>query len=1117
MGNISSYDVLIEKLNSFIKKYYLNQLLKGGIYFIAIGLALFLSVSILEYIGKFNSTIRTILFYSSSLLILATFAAYILIPLAKLFQIGKQISHEQAAGIIGQHFSEVSDKLNNVLQLKQNLGGSEALIEASINQKSNELKPIPFVAAINLGENKKFLKYALPPLVALMAILFFSPNILSESTNRLVSHRVEFIPEAPFTFVIENENLSAIKFEDFPLVVEIEGEEVPNEIKVQFRDREVLMKKQSERRFEYVFKNLQSSFNFNLQALDFSSPNFELKVLPKPKISFFNIEVELPKYLKRSPISISNTGDLNLPEGSKVKWVLNTEDAEEVFLKLNDSIIETNRIGENKFSLEEYLFNSQFYKIFIKNSAVDITDSVQYTIKTIKDKRPEIELDVSRDSNNLNQLYFNGIVKDDYGFSRLEFHYQLIRANGEKELKQVQQLSINYNLSITDYYHQLNTSNFNLKSGDQLNYYFTVWDNDGVNGSKPASTAKLNFTVPSQKELSEKENQSNEKIKDELKDNIELAKDIREDLERLKEKMIDKKKVGFQEKKMLESILKKQKKIQSSLKKLNEKNKEKSELQKEYTDVDEEILEKQKQLEELFEKVMTEEMKEMLDEIEKMMEELKKEDIQKALEKMELNNEELEKELDRNLELFKQLELEKELADTKKQLDELKQKQDDLKEKTEDKKGDKEDLQKEQESLKEEFEEVEKKIEQIKEKNDELESPNEMPSTESLEEQIKEDMKESAEELGKKNNKKSSESQEDASEKMQEMSDQLSDLQMQMQSSANAENLEDLRFLLENLIQLSFDQEDLMESLKETNVNDPQYFVHAKQQKKLKDDAKIIEDSLFALSKRVIQLQSIVNKEMSAVNFNMQKAIAQLAERKTAIANSRQQFAMTSINNLALLLDEAMQQMQSQMNLKSNGSCSKPGQGSPKPGAGNSMSKLQQQLNQQLEDLKKSLEKGSSPKGEKPGSNPGNSGKGGMSKQLAKTAAKQAAIREALGKLQEQLNQEGNKEGMGGLKKLGELMEETETDLVNKRITNETILRQQEILTRLLESEKAQREREKEEKRESIEYSGEIERNPNEFLEYNRKKMKEVELLRTLPPTFNQFYKQKVSDYFKNL
>ena len=102
--------------------------------------------------------------------------------------------------------------------------------------------------------------------------------------------------------------------------------------------------------------------------------------------------------------------------------------------------------------------------------------------------------------------------------------------------------------------------------------------------------------------------------------------------------------------------------------------------------------------------------------------------------------------------------------------------------------------------------------------------------------------------------------------KMDQLSEQLSQMQQQMSAESNAENLEDLRALLENIIQLSFDQEEVMEKINKTSSNDPRYVTLAQQQKKLKDDSKIVEDSLFALSKRIQKLEAArtINQEMTA-------------------------------------------------------------------------------------------------------------------------------------------------------------------------------------------------------------------------------------------------------------
>ena len=135
-------------------------------------------------------------------------------------------------------------------------------------------------------------------------------------------------------------------------------------------------------------------------------------------------------------------------------------------------------------------------------------------------------------------------------------------------------------------------------------------------------------------------------------------------------------------------------------------------------------------------------------------------------------------------------------------------------------------------------------------------------------------------------------------------------------------------------------------------------------------------------------------------------------------------------------------------------------------------------------------------------------------------AAKQAAIRKQLNDMKKELKGEGDEgsNGAGGnLQKLSDLMEQNETDIVNKNITQQTLNRQKEIMTRLLESEKAEREREKDNKRESKTGSDAPNRNPNDFFEYNQQKEREIELLKTLPPTFLPFYKNKTTNYFENI
>ena len=166
----ANQNILLLKLDEFIRKYYKNQLIRGLLYSLGLLVGAFLFVVVAEYFAEFGTTIRTSLFYAFLGLSTYILAKYIITPVLKLNKLGAIISYDQAASIIGTHFNSINDKLLNTLQLQRHNGSilSSDLLEASIHQKMEELKPIPFTAAINLNENKRYLKYALPPIALLL-------------------------------------------------------------------------------------------------------------------------------------------------------------------------------------------------------------------------------------------------------------------------------------------------------------------------------------------------------------------------------------------------------------------------------------------------------------------------------------------------------------------------------------------------------------------------------------------------------------------------------------------------------------------------------------------------------------------------------------------------------------------------------------------------------------------------------------------------------------------------------------------------------------------------------------------------------------------------------------
>ena len=321
------------------------------------------------------------------------------------------------------------------------------------------------------------------------------------------------------------------------------------------------------------------------------------------------------------------------------------------------------------------------------------------------------------------------------------------------------------------------------------------------------------------------------------------------------------------------------------------------------------------------------------------------------------------------------------------------------------------------------------------------------------------------------------------------------------------EDMAALRQLLENLVGLSFDQEDLIQNVRSTAINTPKYIEEVQYQYKLKDDFKLIEDSLQALSKRVFQIESFVTEKVTEINSNMKAGLESLEDRKKPQAADHQQRTMKNVNDLALMLSDVMDQMQQQMSSMMAGSqmCTKPGSSKGKSGKVpmDKISQGQQQLNDQMKQMKNAMERAKNDQGQ--------------ARQFAQMAAKQAALRKALRDAKKQMQEEGRGKDAKGLQQVIDAMDKIETELVNKRLSNEMLKRQEQILTRLLEAEKAEREREFDNKRKAESAEQKERELPPSLEKYIKQREAEIELYKTVSPALRPYYKILVEEYFKEL
>jgi hypothetical protein len=1112
---MSAYESLLKQIDAFIKKYYRNQVLKGFLMILTIFLVSLLVVSGLEFIGHFNQYVRGFLFFVFIGLNVGVASYYFIVPLLKFYSFGKRIDQQQASKIIGSFFPQISDRLLNTLQLNENVSeGSIEIIRASVRQRAKGLSAFEFTQAVNFKDNLKYVKLFSPVFILFLCVAVFLPEMLKDGTKRVVLFQEEFVRLAPFDFVVQNESWVVDEGDDFLVQVKLQGNSFPDKVYLNNGDGRFLMNLTKRNEAGFWLENVDRSQNISFSGNEFNSKEYLLKVVPKSSISMVKVGLIYPKYLSKPSETLRNVGDLVIPEGTEVSAVFLAKNSDKVVYKRGNSALE---IKGSQFQKRFMARDPERIVLVVKNGTSRSLDTSYVNISVVKDQFPSIGVSERKDSMVTSRSFFSGQISDDYGVSKLEFVYSIVKADGrilDKKEKVNQNGGLDQPFSFA-----VDFAQEKLELKDRIDYHFVVYDNDGVNGSKASRSQSFSFKVPDFDELKEKRADEQNQIEKKLEDVLRKSNELKADLKRLKKEALNKQGDSWKMKNEVNRLQMQQESLTKDLKNLKNKMEQSVGEKNQLSEMDKELMEKQREIDKLLEELMDDEMRDLLKKLDEMLEKQNKEGFQDEMEKLENKADEQNNQLDRSLEMLKKLKVNEKIDDLEKSLKELAKDQEKLKLEQESRAIDKDSAVKEQEKINEKFDKLDKELENIHQLNKGLDRPMPIGEQKELREKIKQELEGAKSDLQKGKKGKAGEQQKGGADDMNKMAEELNNMQEDANEQQAGEDLDLLKQILKNLMTLSFDQEENMKRFTKVNDADPAYQKYGRNQRKIIGDTKSVADSMMALAKRQPKIASFVDGELSSIKDNQMVILESIDEHRRREIGVHQQYVMTSYNNLALLLNESLESMQNQMkNAKpGEGSCNKPGgKGKPKPGEGMGTKDMKEMLKDQLEQMEKGMGKGKKP-GEGSGSMPGNKGKpvqGGLSsKQLSKMAAEQSAIRQRLEQMRNELNKDGKGSG-NELNKLLDELEKQEQDLINRYVDRQLINRQHEILTRLLESEKALKERGFDEKRESKPGKEQPNSNLIRFDEYNKEKLRQIEMLKSVDPGLRKYYKDKANDYF---
>lgn len=1086
---MSDSTIIYQKLEDFTRKYYTNELLRGKIFFVGLGLVYFIFTLFVEHFLWLRPMERAVLFCLFIIVEMFLLVRLILFPFSKLVKLQKGIDHQQASEIIGSHFNEVGDKLINFLQLVQNTERSELLL-ASIQQKLMELQPIPFTNAVNFRTNKKYLPWALLPVV----FLFFfyatgNGTILSQSFDRVLHFNTPFSPPAPFQFQILNASLITEENKDVTIRVLTRGNVVPEKTIIFFNNESYFMETIRPGEFEFTVTHPTQDLTFHLEANEIRSIDYQLKVVAVPSITNFEMQLRFPSYLKKKPQIIQGTGNAIVPEGTQILWKATTQATQSMSWKSVGAALSFTKKG-NQFLFSKNILQNTDYQISSSNSRTKHNEKLNYQLVVTKDQFPTIQVNQAPDSLKLGTNYCVGQISDDYGLSKLQIVYY-----PKDRPSNTRRGTIPIKTVVFDQFIFSFPSNLAVQAGINYEYYFEVFDNDAIHHFKRTKSSLFSSRIATAEENEEQSLRKQAENSSGLEKSLKFQEKEMIAIDQLKKLGKEKKEFEFKEHQKVEYFLKRQKNQEQLIQEFAEKMKENLEnFKSDQKDLLKDDLVKR------LEKATQEsnKNKKLLDELQKLNDKIGADELLQKLDNYKQQSKNQTKNLAQLVELTKRFFVDKKAEQLAGKLDQLSDKQEQLSNNEKENKSDA------QEGINSAFDKIQKELTELQKDNNELKTPLDLPKEDIREKSIDADLKKALNELQQNNPKKAQPKQKSAASKMKEMSQKMKESLGSSEMEQLQEDVKMLRQITDNLLAFSNAQEEVMKQFKTSKPASPSFNKNIKTQQNLKQQFKHVDDSLFAMSLRNPKIAEEITKQVGNVEYNVNAAIETLTNSQFSKGISYQQYAVSNANLLADRLSDMLFNMQMSLSGMSGGK--------PKPGQGQGMQlpniiKKQQGIGEQIKQgMKENGQDGKSGNQQKNGQG-GEEGEGNA-EAIMQIYKEQRKLREAL-------ENELEKQGLGNQgRSVIEQIKQLEKQLVNKGFKNETIQKANGIQQELLKLKTALQQQGEESKRESEankrQYLNPSSSLPKPLLEY----FNSIEILNRQSLPLRSNFNDKVQNYF---
>ena len=1114
------YSEITARLKAARKKEHAVALTNGVLTWGLVMLSIVLVFVVLEELVHLPVLVRTLAFWLTSALIAGFGTYHIIIPLLRLAGVVPTEGDEATAKKVGAAFPSIKDHLVNILQLypgsEQTRLYSPELIDASFGDARKEIEPCDFTTIVDRSETKSLVgRVGVIAAVACVLVVLF-PSSFSAAFTRLLNYGTEFGTPPSFRFIVEPGSKEVVKGETVRLHVRVEG--------VPLKEITLATKPEGQRDYEfrrinagqdgtfgYDFALLKMSTRYFVSSGDVRSDEFALTVIDRPMVKVLRLQLSFPRYSKLAARQLDdNTGDVTALKGTRIGYTIESnKDLASASLVFNDGSVEPLSVTDNKAAGAATLVKDRRYHMLLTDKeGIGNAEPIEYTLKVIADGFPTAAIELPGrnvdivENSSLNMLFR---IKDDYGFSQLRLASKLTQSRYENPAADYTFVQVPIPAGVTTeglipYVWDL--SGLSLAPEDVVSYYIEVFDNDDISGPKSARSEVYTLRLPSMDEVfadaDQRHDASLENMKEALKDAQEAKKEL-DDLQQQIKK--NPQKMDWQDQKKAEEVSKKYEAIQKKMEEVNKTIQEMVDKMQKNQVLSQETIEKYQELQQLMEQMNSPEFAEAMKKMQQAMQQLNPEQMKQALQNFQFSEENFRKSIERTMNLLKRIQIEQKLDEAVKRTEQLMKQQEELANKTsQTNPGDKQrlnDLAREQQDLQKQLDQLQKELADLQQKMEEF--PAEMPLNEMQQaqdeldkSQLQQQMDQIAQQMQQQQMQQAMKGQQQAMQKMGQFLQQMKQVQSAMRQNQQRQIVNEMRRSMQDLLDLSKREEDLKNESQQLAQNSQRFREDAASQGEIMSDLGNVANNMSKLSQKTFGISPEMGKSIGDAMRSMNNSLQSLDQRNGAAVSQQQGDAMASLN-------EAASQLQNSMNAMMQG----------ENGQGMGMAGLMQRLGQLS--------------GQQQGINQGTQNLG-MSQQqaaeMARLAGEQGVVRKSLEQLSKEAAQSGDLSKMlGDLNKIAQEMREVQTDLAQGNVNPETLRKQDQILSRLLDSQRSARERDFEKKRKAESGNDVVRKSPAaiDLSTQEGKTLLQQDMLRALEAGYAKDYENLIKRYFEIL